>query len=344
LGGKSSSKGSDAMIREQRAQAEEARAKEAARQGRLTQGLAGIRAAFEGSPVMRSVARSFNFAAPAAGAKVGAGVSGLPAGYTYVRAPGTAAAPRTTAPRAAGYVGGRDAVQPGGGAGGLNPAFSPSSHSGGGYQYGGAGGMGGGGGGGGGGGAWQIRGPDGRLYNVGENISYGTQVDTGKRAGGFGEDFYNKFRQGILDYYNPQVAQKFGEAKDETTYRLARAGTGRSSMAADEMAKLDEQNRINKANVQLQADTGAADLRTRVARERANAESQLYATENPDVAANQALAAVRNLSLDQPDVSPLGDIFKVALIGGANALSGYRNQSTLNKIPGYNKSGTSVVS
>jgi hypothetical protein len=52
---------------------------------------------------------------------------------------------------------------------------------------------------------------------------------------------------------------------------------------------------------------------------------------------------VRNISLDQPNVSPLQDIFKVALVGGANALSGYRNQQTLNSIPGYNQRASTKI-
>jgi hypothetical protein len=165
------------------------------------------------------------------------------------------------------------------------------------------------------------------------------QYDTGERSGGFNDEFYNKFRQGITDYYMPQVAQKYGEAKDETTYGLARAGTLRSTAAIDEAAKLAEQNRPNRAEVLAQADTGAADIRTRVAAERAKAEQQLYATENPDVATNQALAAVNNIQLDKPDLSPLGEIFKIATIGGANALSGYRNQQFQNRLPAEYRSG-----
>lgn len=159
------------------------------------------------------------------------------------------------------------------------------------------------------------------------------EYDTGQRTGGFGEDFYDRFRQGMTDYYMPQVGQKYGEAKDETTYGLARAGTLRSSAAINEAAKLAEQNRLNRAEVLAQADSGAADIRSRVAAERAKAENQLYATENPEVATNQALAAVRNITLDQPDLSPLGEIFKIAAIGGANAMTGYRNQQFQNRLP-----------
>ena len=100
---------------------------------------------------------------------------------------------------------------------------------------------------------------------------------------------------------------------------------------------------MNRADVLTKADTGAADLRTRVAAERAKAESQLYATEDPTTAVNQALSAVKNISLAQPEMSPLADVFKVAALGGANAMTGYQNERMRQTIPGYQTRKTTVV-
>ena len=117
MGGKSQD--NSAMINEQKAQAEEARQKETARQGRLAQGLAGIKAAFEGAPTMGKRAGNFDWGNfntatsgsgdaqtqalgamfgsnfvnalkrnAGAGAAVGQQVQGLPAGYTVVQIPG----------------------------------------------------------------------------------------------------------------------------------------------------------------------------------------------------------------------------------------------------------------
>ena len=92
-----------------------------------------------------------------------------------------------------------------------------------------------------------------------------------------------------------------------------------SSAANETFADLAKQKEDQETDVRKTADTATGALRTRIANEEAKAEAQLYATENPDVAANQALAAVKNISLDTPSISPLGDVFKTALIGGANA-------------------------
>jgi hypothetical protein len=136
----------------------------------------------------------------------------------------------------------------------------------------------------------------------------------------------------VSDYLLPQVYEQYGDAKDKLTYDFARAGTSRSGAAAGEFADLEKQQVDQVADAYKTADTATGALRSRVADEQAKAQAQLYATENPEVAANQALAAVKNISLDTPAISPLGDVFKTALIGGANMLTGYKAQQNVNNI------------
>ena len=128
----------------------------------------------------------------------------------------------------------------------------------------------------------------------------------------------------------PQVDKQYTNAKEQATYGLGRSGNLRSSAANTLVADLAKQNDINKAGVRTQADTAAGDLRSQVGTEEQKAISQLYATEDPEVAANQSLAAVRDISLKQPDLSPLSALFNVATIGGANVLKGYQGQQKLN--------------
>ena len=312
MGGKSAST-NDAVVNEQRAQAADAARKEAERQARITKGLASIKTAFEGAPVTTSTSTPYDWSkfSPAvnpAGSTADTLYSGAPAGYTVTKVLKSSTPSKSSAgygavtnPNAGGGSGRGPIPQPTSGAGGASAA----------PQY-----------------AYALKDANGKIYNQGDPLSITTQTDTGETSGGFDDAFYNKYKQAVLDYYMPQVSDQYGKAKDELTYRLSRAGTLRSSAANTQVADLSKQNDINKAGVYNQADTAEGDLRTQVASEKAKATSQLYATEDPDVAANQATEAVRNISLSQPNLSPLSQIFNVASIGGANILKGV-NQSKL---------------
>jgi len=332
LGGKKQD--NSQMVNEQKKQATEARQKEADRQARIDKGLAAINAAFEGSPVTatRSTTKTFDYnnAVADKNAKVGGQVSGLPAGYTYVQEAGTSGGGGTgkTQQAAQSYSGGGSGH--GGASGGATYSQTGTGRAGdqGSFSY-----TGGGGGTAGTSGGYAIRGPDGKIYRKGDKINYtgDEQYDTGKKSGGFDDSFYNKFKQSILDYYMPQVEDQYAKAKDQTTYGLARAGTLQSSAATDETARLAKENTTNRATVASKADESAAALKQRVAQEKAKAVSTLYSTEDPDVATNQALSAVKDVSVAKADLSPLGQVFQTALIGGANAYTGARNQNQINE-------------
>jgi hypothetical protein len=270
LGGGSSD--DSKMVKLQETEAQEARDKETQRQGRIDQGLAQIKALFEGSPVM-----------------------GTRSAY---RAPTTTYEDVVTPDRqvSGGYksVGqqGRQVKQ-----------------------------------------TKTIKGGTSRVAKTDPGGYYDETYDTGQRSGGFDTSFFDKFKQAILDYYMPQVEEQYGDAKSELMFRLARAGTLDSTMANSEFANLTKQNELQQGKVRSQADTGVTDLKDRIASERAAAENQLYATENPEVAANQATASVRNITAAQPDLSPLADIFKIAAVGGANYLKGVTNQSLQTQYP-----------
>ena len=102
-------------------------------------------------------------------------------------------------------------------------------------------------------------------------------------------------------------------------------GRRNSTAKVRNIGDLVKQNTIADASIRQKADTAAGDLRNRVNKERAAAEAQLYSTENPDVASTYATNAIRNISAEQPDTSPLAEAFTLAGIGGANLFSGLQN-------------------
>ena len=179
-------------------------------------------------------------------------------------------------------------------------------------------------------GVWGLKDASGKIYKPGDALNVDTQYDTGQTSGGFDDAFYNKYKQAVLDYYQPQVDKQYSDAKKQAIYGLGRSGNLISSAANDLNADLKTQNDINVAGIRNQADTAAGDLRSQVNTEEQKATSQLYATEDPEVAAQQSLASVRDISLSQPQMSPLSALFNVATIGGANILKGYQGQQNLN--------------
>ena len=140
---------------------------------------------------------------------------------------------------------------------------------------------------------------------------------------GFDDKYYNNYATAANEYSMPQLEDQYKDAKSELAYRLARAGTLNSSIAATNTADLAKQNSINRATVLAQGDQAAANLKSRVNAEKQAIMQQLYSSSDPDMAANSALTASKGIGQDQPSMSPLGQMFNVATIGAANFMNGY---------------------
>jgi hypothetical protein len=147
-------------------------------------------------------------------------------------------------------------------------------------------------------------------------IWYGGTSD--KMVGGFDNTIYDKFRQSTLDYYLPQEAQQYSDARSKLSYDLARAGTLNSSTANTSVAELAKQDEMNRAQIASQADTQTAGLRKQIQDYQQQAINQLYATEDPTTAANTAQNMVANAQLTTPLLNPAGAMFAPIAIGTAN--------------------------
>jgi hypothetical protein len=140
------------------------------------------------------------------------------------------------------------------------------------------------------------------------------------------DTFYARYKSGARDAYLPQIQRQYADANKELTYRLADAGTLRSSAAADATADLVRQNDAAVAGLNAKIDNAAAGLRTRVAGDKQNAENQLYATNDPDMALTQSLNSIQNIPLAPPDLSgSMANLFNVGTSGMANALKAMQN-------------------
>jgi len=138
----------------------------------------------------------------------------------------------------------------------------------------------------------------------------------------FKPEFYDKYKNASLNYQLPQLQQQYSKAKDKLTYDLARAGTLRSTQAADAAGALGTERDINEAGLRAQADQGAGALRENVLAQQNQAIAQLYATEDPNVAANTATSMVNQANLATPNLTPLGALFTPLAIGGIGAIAG----------------------
>jgi hypothetical protein len=152
-------------------------------------------------------------------------------------------------------------------------------------------------------------------------------IDTLFGPDNFGDPFFNKYTKAELDYTLPQLTDQYEQAKTGMTYDLARAGTLRSTAAGYAQGLLEKQNAVNEAGVRAKADTDTAALRASIASQQQQAYNQLYATEDPTVAANTAATSVANAQLTQPNTGALGDLFKPIAIGLGSALAPVYGQS-----------------
>ena len=147
----------------------------------------------------------------------------------------------------------------------------------------------------------------------------------------FGKDFYDKFQNAELNFNLPQVWDQYDRARKNMTFDLARAGTLRSSIAGEAQADVENQKAVNEASVRAKADTDVANLKSSIGSQQQQAYNQLYATEDPDIAATTAINMVHNAQLTQPNLNPLGELFKPLIIGATGLASGYQAQTDVNK-------------
>lgn len=168
-----------------------------------------------------------------------------------------------------------------------------------------------------------------------------TAIDQLFAGGGFDDAFYNKYKQASLDYSLPQLQDQYQKQRDQVTYDLARAGTLRSKGAGTAQADIEAQRLNNEASIRAQADQSVASLRQGVQGQQQSALNQLYATEDPDVAANTATSMVQQAQLSTPNLNPLGELFKPLAIGTIAGVSNAADYAALrNALSGRSPTGS----
>lgn len=175
-------------------------------------------------------------------------------------------------------------------------------------------------------------------------INAGTQAINSQFAQ-FDDAYYGKRSQSYLDYYQPQLDDKFALARKDLTYALARAGTLNSTAAADKNAELTKQYGQQSAAIQAKAAGEADTLRTSVQNNKSALVNQLNTTGDADAAANAATAATKQIFNQVPAYNPLGDIFSGIASGIGGLTSYYNNQQILSAggVNGANRDSSTTI-
>jgi hypothetical protein len=171
------------------------------------------------------------------------------------------------------------------------------------------------------------------------------QVADGSFAG-FDDKFYKDYGDKYRANYAGDIGDQYAKATENLDFKAADAGTFDSNVRTKGQADLEKQRQNAVTLVSGKADEAAGALRSQVGAQKTALLNQLFSTENPDIAASQALNSVKTIQNQTPDMQPLGEIIKNIAIGGANAYNTY--SSPYNKLGtpgsgGYGKSGSTIA-
>ena len=167
---------------------------------------------------------------------------------------------------------------------------------------------------------WAVKGPDGKIYYQGDDLNYNTQTQTGT-SGGFDQAFYDKFAADYVKPGNQDISDQYNTARENLQYALARQGLSSSSAGNQGSTDLVAAKKKASGDLTLQAQQAVGNVKDQIANEKAAAISQLYATEDPTLAANTALSKSQNITANAPSYSGLGDIFGKVIGGFGNVLN-----------------------
>jgi hypothetical protein len=157
-----------------------------------------------------------------------------------------------------------------------------------------------------------------------------TAIDQLYAGAGFDQAFYDKYKNAELSNAEDQLDTQFSKQALQNRYSLARAGLSRSSAANQVKADLQSQRDFQDIGFKAKADQDVAALRSGIQGQQQAAYNQLYATEDPGVAATTAAGSIKSAAAAQPVLQPLGELFKPLVIGSISAGQNLLDQYTAN--------------
>jgi uncharacterized protein YjbJ (UPF0337 family) len=148
--------------------------------------------------------------------------------------------------------------------------------------------------------------------------------------GVFTPDYFDKFKGDYLSYYNPQVDEKYEDARSDLRYNLARRGVLDATPGQKAFGDLTEGYDDQRRAVASNALEATNKIRTQVEQNKSDLYSQNSASADPSLSAISAVGRAGSLQTP-PSFSPIGDIFSGLTQAGSAYMVG-RNQGLP---PGY---------
>lgn len=146
----------------------------------------------------------------------------------------------------------------------------------------------------------------------------------------FTPQYYDKFNQDYLNFYNPQVDDQFTDARQGLRYNLARAGIENSTPAQKAFSDLTKSYGDQRQAISSKALEATNNVKTQVEQNKSDLYSQNIAAADPSLSAISAAGRAGALQTP-PSFSPLADLFS----GVANAGAAYMYGSNRALPAGY---------
>jgi hypothetical protein len=124
---------------------------------------------------------------------------------------------------------------------------------------------------------------------------------------GFEGAYNDNIRGKYLDFVNPQIDREESRTRNKVKFGLARNGILDSSAGAKEFGDLETTYDAARTDATARATDLAENRRTQVEGNRSNLVSQLYASENPEIALQSAQRSASALNV-VPSFEPITDI------------------------------------
>ena len=146
-----------------------------------------------------------------------------------------------------------------------------------------------------------------------QSIQQGTAL-IDKAFKGFTPEYYEGVRGATLGTLVPQFERQYRDASKGTALSFANRGTLKSSGAREAGTRLAQDRGLGRILIDNQAEGAVRETKAQVSQAKNTATSQLIASQDPTLAAQQAITGAAGIGAPSP-IAPLGQFFNTAATG-----------------------------